>query len=80
MSMSRLTPEEMRSLEEDRILLSAPQNGNRKVSAAMLSPPSSHSSQSSSSRSSASVRYQPFNAAGMAFDLPEALESVAAFE
>lgn len=42
-----LPSEETRGLEEDRIILGGPQNGKRKVSAALLSPPSSYGSQSS---------------------------------
>jgi len=77
-----LSSEETQCLKEERIILGASQNGKRKVSAALLTPPSGYGSQSSaSSSSSASVHYRDFDAAEMPpFDLPEALESVAAYE
>lgn len=45
-----LSSEETRGLEEDRIILGGPQNGKRKVSAALLSPPFGYGSQSSAGR------------------------------
>jgi hypothetical protein len=42
-----LSSEETRGLQEDRIILGGHQNGKRKVSAALLSSPSSYGSQSS---------------------------------
>lgn len=82
MEFLSLSSEETRCLEEERIILGAPQNGKRKMSAALLSPPSSHGSQSSTSgSSSASIYYRAFDAAEMApFDLPESVESVATYE
>ncbi|CZS88305.1 uncharacterized protein RAG0_00025 [Rhynchosporium agropyri] len=76
-----LNQEEVQALEEEQVLLSAPVNGKRKVSAALLSPPSTQGSISSSSGStgSASVRIRPGNAQ-IPFDLPESDKSVAAVE
>jgi hypothetical protein len=77
-----LSVEETEGLIEEHIILGTSRNGKRKVSAALLTPPSSHGSQSSTSGlSSASVHYRAFNAAIIApFDLLESRGSVAAFE
>jgi hypothetical protein len=86
MEFLSLSSEEIRCLEEERIILGAPQNGKWKVSAALLysQPVPSHGSQSSSSTSGSSpvlVRYRAVDAAGKPpFDLPESIESVAAYE
>ncbi|OQD70069.1 hypothetical protein PENDEC_c027G03858 [Penicillium decumbens] len=55
------TAEEIQCLEEDAIFLPQPQasRGKRKVSASLVSPPSSISTPSSTSSASASVRTQP---------------------
>ncbi|KAG4411195.1 hypothetical protein IFR04_015666 [Cadophora malorum] len=78
--MSSLNQDEVRALEDDRVLLSGTINGKRKVSAALLSPPSTQGSLSSGSSSSASVRVRGLNTAQAPFDLPESHESVAAIE
>ncbi|KAH7408883.1 hypothetical protein BKA64DRAFT_595504 [Cadophora sp. MPI-SDFR-AT-0126] len=78
--MSSLSQEEIKALEDDRVLLSGPVNGKRKVSAALLTPPSTQGSLSSGSTSSASVRVRAFNHSQAPFDLPESDESVAAVE
>ncbi|PVH79433.1 hypothetical protein DL98DRAFT_460983 [Cadophora sp. DSE1049] len=78
--MSSLNQDEVRALEDDRVLLSGPVNGKRKVSASLLTPPSTQGSLSSGSSSSASVRIRDFNHSQVPFDLPESHESVAAVE
>ncbi|KAL3422114.1 hypothetical protein PVAG01_06270 [Phlyctema vagabunda] len=79
----RLDREESQVLEEELIFLSKPTNGKRKVSAALLSPPSTSTSHSSigSSNSSAFVQIEAFDPSSVApFYLPESAESVAALE
>ena len=78
-----LTIEEAGCLVAEKFIIPV-QGGKRKVSAALLGPPSSSGSQSSGSQnsaSSASLNYQLFNASAKdPFDLPETLESVTTYE
>ncbi|KAL8893219.1 MAG: hypothetical protein Q9192_005480 [Flavoplaca navasiana] len=80
-----LTVEDEDALAQDRIIIQKSLGGKRKVSAALLTPPSSHagsisSSSSSISSATASVRFHPLAAAENAFNLPDHAESVAAVE
>ncbi|KAL8906416.1 MAG: hypothetical protein Q9207_002040 [Kuettlingeria erythrocarpa] len=83
-----LTAEDEASLAEDRIIIQKSAGGKRKVSAAFLTPPSSHesvssissSTASSSDSSTASVRFRSSNALNGTVSLPEYSESVAAIE
>lgn len=79
MEFLTLSSEEIRGLEEEAIILDAPQNGKQKVSAALLSPPSNGRQIPTSSSPSASVHYRAF-ARTAPFDLPETLESAATYE
>ncbi|MCJ1223709.1 hypothetical protein MMC12_000352 [Toensbergia leucococca] len=73
--------EETQSLLEDQIFLSSCVLGKRKVSAALLSPPSSNTSRSSSSSTSASVRTLGFpSTSNHSFEIPTAERSIAALE
>ncbi|KAL8864925.1 MAG: hypothetical protein Q9174_007161 [Haloplaca sp. 1 TL-2023] len=82
-----LTAEEEASLMEDGIIVQKSSGGKRKVSAALLSPLSSHPGYSSSNFSSssspsvtASVRFKSLHTADYTFTLPEHSESAAAAE
>lgn len=90
-----LLPEEIKLLEEQQIFLGPLENGKRKVSSSILSPPSSQGSQgvfpsphSSSSPSnaaiagaSASIRFRNFNPSTMTtINLPESSDSIACIE
>ncbi|KAH7346230.1 hypothetical protein BKA65DRAFT_273215 [Rhexocercosporidium sp. MPI-PUGE-AT-0058] len=77
---SDLDTEQIQALEDEKILLSGTVNGKRKVSAALLSPPSTQGSVSSGSSGSASVRIHSPEHSQAPFDLPESAESVAAVE
>jgi hypothetical protein len=79
----QLSLEETQALEKDLVFpssnISTP--GKRKVSGALLTPPSSQSRVSRSSSSSASVRFRSFNSSpDFTLDLPQSAISVAALE
>jgi hypothetical protein len=80
----QLTPEETQALEEDLVFLSSTTpstSGKRKVSGALLTPPSSRGRVSRSSSSSVSVRFRSFNfSPDFTLDLPQSAISVAALE
>jgi hypothetical protein len=80
----QLSPEETQALEEDLIFLSSntpSTSGKRKVSGALLTPPSSQGRVSCSSSSSASVRFRSFSSLpDFTLDLPQSAISIAALE
>jgi hypothetical protein len=84
----QLSPEETQALEEDLVFLSSnipSTSGRRKVSGALLTPPSSQGRASRSSSGSysspASVRFRSFNSSpDFTVDLPQSAYSVAALE
>ncbi|KAL8715424.1 MAG: hypothetical protein Q9220_000758 [cf. Caloplaca sp. 1 TL-2023] len=78
----QLTTEEDELLMEEHIILSKVSGGKRKVSAALLSPPSSQASISSQSsiNSTASIRFRSLRASEGVFILPELAYSVAGIE
>ncbi|KAI4182658.1 MAG: hypothetical protein L6R41_005842 [Letrouitia leprolyta] len=73
-----LTLEDSKSLEEDQIILQPVAGGKRKVSTALLSPPSSTGSLSSSA--SASVHITSVSSPLGAFELPSQAVSIASVE
>ncbi|KAE8863791.1 hypothetical protein PTNB73_06998 [Pyrenophora teres f. teres] len=78
---NQLTQEEVRILQEQRLLYPTPITNKRKVSIALLSPPQSDTSGSSSSSPSHSVRFRSFSSnLDRTFLIPSSLESVAALE
>jgi hypothetical protein len=80
----QLSPEEAQALEEDLVFLSSNiplTSGKRKVSGALLTPPSSQGRVSRSSSSSASVRFRGFSSSpDFTLDLPQSAISTAALE
>jgi hypothetical protein len=80
----QLSLEETQALEKDLVFLSSnipSTSGKRKVSGALLTPPSSQGRVSRSSSSSASVRFRSFNSSpDFTLDLPQSAISVAALE
>ncbi|CAE7020354.1 hypothetical protein PTNB85_09936 [Pyrenophora teres f. teres] len=78
---NQLTEEDVRILQEQRLLYPTPITNKRKVSVALLSPPQSDTSGSSSSSPSHSVRFRSFSSnLDRTFFIPSSLESVAALE
>jgi hypothetical protein len=80
----QLSPEETQALEEDLVFLSSnipSTSGKRKVSGALLTPPSSQGKVSRSSSSSASVHFRNFSPSpDFTLDLPQSAISIAALE
>ena len=80
----KLSPEETQALEEDLVFLSSntpSTSGKRKVSGALLTPPSSQGRVSRSSSNSASVRFRSFSSLpDFTLDLPQSAISIAALE
>jgi hypothetical protein len=80
----QLSLEETQALEKDLVFLSSnipSTSGKRKVSGALLTPPSSQGSVSGSSSSSASVRFRSFNSSpDFTLDLPQSAISIDALE
>src|SRR4051812_19635188 len=80
----QLSPEETQTLEEDLIFLSSntpSTSGKRKVSGALLTPPSSQGRVCRSSSTSVSVRFRNFNfSPDFTLDLPQSAISVVALE
>ncbi|CAE7189369.1 hypothetical protein PTNB85_07736 [Pyrenophora teres f. teres] len=77
----QLTEEEVRILQEQRLLYPTPITNKRKVSVALLTPPQSDTSGSSSSSPSPSVRFRSFSSnLDRTFLIPSSIESVAALE
>jgi hypothetical protein len=79
----QLSLEETQALEKDLVFLSSniSTSGKRKVSGALLSPPSSQGRVSRSSSNSASVRFRSFSSSSdFTLDLPQSAFSIAALE